>query len=545
MEIKVLTAWQDESNNKITDPESYTVTKTQILTAVTSPAVYYTVTIHQNNGQPDWSHQFPEGTASGEILNEYAMSDYYDSRPEGAEGRGYYVDAGFVTGISKYLYEKGGLHEDLDLYIKWIYGGGWIEKDGFFYYYYTDGTFAKEQLIRIINDETGSIDYYYVDSDGHRITNQWYSAALNGYDAEEAGYKYEKYYFGSDGVAYKNGIYEIDGHKYLFSSSSRMACWFADSDGNMITPYQYGNDVEMKVYYAEYYCGPLEGANGTDPTVNEIQSGWASFELPADYDDTHKAGSLVYLYFDTETYRKTVNMRKEIDGVTYAFDMYGVSDKDPVLNYTISFDANGHGTAPEAITAAAGSAIKPPTEPTADGYTFVGWYEDAAGAGKLYEFKTMPSQNLTLYAKWEVTTNRRSMYRMYNKNSGEHFYTASATERDTLVNVGWNYEGIAWTAPAISGTPVYRLFNPYAKNTEGTVVGDHHYTTSADERDMLTGIGWQYEGIGWYSDGPVALFRLYNPYADAGSHHYTPSEEEKSNLVAVGWKYEGISWFGL
>ncbi len=213
--------------------------------------------------------------------------------------------------------------------------------------------------------------------------------------------------------------------------------------------------------------------------------------------------------------------------------------------YTISFNANGHGTAPDAVTAAYESSITPPAEPAAGGYTFVGWYEDAACSGDLYAFKTMPAKDFTLYAKWIVTTDSRSMYRMYNENSGEHFYTASATERDNLVHVGWNYEGIAWTAPSISATPVYRLFNPNAKNTSGVTVGDHHYTTSAEEKDMLVGIGWQYEGIGWYSDGSVALLRLYNPNADAGSHHYTPSQTEKNNLVSLGWKYEGISWYGL
>ena len=39
-------------------------------------------------------------------------------------------------------------------------------------------------------------------------------------------------------------------------------------------------------------------------------------------------------------------------------------------------------------------------------------------------------------------TNTQEMYRLYNPNSGEHFYTADASERDHLVDVGWNYEGI-------------------------------------------------------------------------------------------------------
>lgn len=40
------------------------------------------------------------------------------------------------------------------------------------------------------------------------------------------------------------------------------------------------------------------------------------------------------------------------------------------------------------------------------------------------------------------------MYRMYNPNSGEHFYTASLKERKTLSGIGWRYEGIGWYAIA-------------------------------------------------------------------------------------------------
>ena len=56
------------------------------------------------------------------------------------------------------------------------------------------------------------------------------------------------------------------------------------------------------------------------------------------------------------------------------------------------------------------------------------------------------------------TTASADMYRMYNRNSGEHFYTASTVERNSLVNAGWRYEGIGWRAPETSSAPVYRLY---------------------------------------------------------------------------------------
>ena len=131
------------------------------------------------------------------------------------------------------------------------------------------------------------------------------------------------------------------------------------------------------------------------------------------------------------------------------------------------------------------------------------------------------------------------MHRLYNPNSGEHFYTASAGERDALVRVGWRYEGEGWTAPAKSATPVYRLYNPNA--------GDHHYTTSAGERDSLKRAGWNYEGIGWYgSDAKaVPLYRQYNPNARTGTHNYTTSAGERDHLVRLGWRDEGVGWYGV
>ncbi len=128
------------------------------------------------------------------------------------------------------------------------------------------------------------------------------------------------------------------------------------------------------------------------------------------------------------------------------------------------------------------------------------------------------------------------MHRLYNPYSGEHFYTASTVERDHLSSIGWNYEGVGWVAPA-EGDPVYRLYNPYS--------GDHHYTTSAQERDHLVVVGWVDEGVGWRSGGEVAVLRQYNPYASTATHNYTIGKVERDHLVSIGWHDEGVGWWAL
>ena len=130
------------------------------------------------------------------------------------------------------------------------------------------------------------------------------------------------------------------------------------------------------------------------------------------------------------------------------------------------------------------------------------------------------------------------MFRLYNPNSGEHFYTSNPDERDNLISVGWDYEGVGWTAPS-SGTPVYRLYNANA--------GEHHYTMDPAERDLLISLGWYDEDIGWYSDDHhlIPLYRQYNPNEFANNHNYTTSRAENDHLLSLGWYDEGIGWYGV
>ena len=133
------------------------------------------------------------------------------------------------------------------------------------------------------------------------------------------------------------------------------------------------------------------------------------------------------------------------------------------------------------------------------------------------------------------------MFRLYNRWTGEHFYTSNTVERDSIIEVGWSYEGVGWIAPG-KGAPVYRLYNPYVEG------GDHHYTMSAEERDALVEAGWSYEGVSWYSadeETGVPVLREYNPYATTGTHNYTISENEHDTLVGLGWNDEGIAWYAV
>ena len=139
-----------------------------------------------------------------------------------------------------------------------------------------------------------------------------------------------------------------------------------------------------------------------------------------------------------------------------------------------------------------------------------------------------------------VSTKKRQvhhMLRMYNPNTGEHFYTGSEVERDNLIAAGWNYEGVAFTFPANTGAPVHRLFQPST--------GEHLYTMDEAEKERLLSEGWNYEGVAFNSayNTEAVQHRLYNPNATVGAYHFTFSEEEMQNLIDAGWWYQGIGWY--
>lgn len=148
---------------------------------------------------------------------------------------------------------------------------------------------------------------------------------------------------------------------------------------------------------------------------------------------------------------------------------------------------------------------------------------------------TQPDQSSQPTQPETITT-----YRLYNPYSGEHLFTQSFDEYNSLARIDWQQEGLAWNSPKTSNTPVYRLYNPYS--------GDHHYTTSWSEYDNLGRIGWRQEGVGFYSaesSDRKPVYRLFNPYVTVGTHHYTTSRGEYDSLGRIGWSQENIGWYCL
>lgn len=66
--------------------------------------------------------------------------------------------------------------------------------------------------------------------------------------------------------------------------------------------------------------------------------------------------------------------------------------------HRVKFDTQG-GSSIDDQTPASGSTVAKPADPTREGYTFAGWFSDAA-CTKAYDFATAVTADMTLYTKW-------------------------------------------------------------------------------------------------------------------------------------------------
>ena len=95
------------------------------------------------------------------------------------------------------------------------------------------------------------------------------------------------------------------------------------------------------------------------------------------------------------------------------------------------------------------------------------------------------------------------VFHFYDASTGQHLYTASTAERDTLKTSqsDYAYQGVGWAAPTGSSNAedVFHFTN--------ATTGDHFYTISPAERDGLiaSGSGYRYDGV------------AFEAYADPGA----------------------------
>ena len=100
--------------------------------------------------------------------------------------------------------------------------------------------------------------------------------------------------------------------------------------------------------------------------------------------------------------------------------------------YTVSFEMNSHGDQIAAQTVNEGAKATKPTDPTASGWTFDGWYADATFSAA-FDFDTAIAADTTIYAKWtanSVTPPTPANYTVTFNMNGHGTQVAAQTVED-------------------------------------------------------------------------------------------------------------------
>ncbi|WP_422385721.1 hypothetical protein [Enterococcus cecorum] len=126
-----------------------------------------------------------------------------------------------------------------------------------------------------------------------------------------------------------------------------------------------------------------------------------------------------------------------------------------------------------------------------------------------------------------------------SQKSGQHLYTFSVVERERLLKLGWQFEGVAWQI-ANEGNPIIRLYNPFS--------GEHFYSSSQVEIDKLVSIGWKNEGcIGGSVDKKIGnpVYRFYYRLANGSYTHFFTANQLEANLLKKIAFYEGLAFYTI
>lgn len=229
----------------------------------------------------------------------------------------------------------------------------------------------------------------------------------------------------------------------------------------------------------------------------------------------------------TDSKTLTATLRNDVITLTYENVQMRFLKK---LYFTVTFDTTG-GSEMEAVSVLNGKAVsKPVSDPTREGYVFLGWYTDAQFTSP-YLFGAQPvTGDLTLYARWAQTTPGEAEYTIsydlgYDGEEiadsqtigGKLYLPATPAAREGYHFVGWwvsmenDRERLSYRYEEPSSTAEGTLFNADTTLFAVWQAEDAEYATPA--------VSVSQQAISWESVGSAAY--LISVTAPDGTALYT------------------------
>lgn len=250
---------------------------------------------------------------------------------------------------------------------------------------------------------------------------------------------------------------------------------------------------------------------------------------------------------------------------------------------TVTFDVNGHGTAPDPQTVDIGTKAVRPSDPAQTGWRFDGWYtdEDCTAA---YDFDSEVTNNIILYAKWVKTVTVTYHVGSYGTapasqtvDAGKKFTRPADPVDSRAIFQDW-YTDENYTTAYDFNLAVETDLNLYAKWKDGyRVVFQTAYGTAPAEQKVAlngkatkpadpTATGYIFKG--WYTSqlytaefdfntpitADTTLYakwnEIYTVTFNVGRHGAAPAAQtvenggkatKPENPTAKGWRFDG--WY--
>jgi uncharacterized repeat protein (TIGR02543 family) len=197
---------------------------------------------------------------------------------------------------------------------------------------------------------------------------------------------------------------------------------------------------------------------------------------------------------------------------------------DNIEMSAITFNSNG-GTEVPSIIKGVGEVVSEPVSPTKEGHSFAGWYTDNGTFANKFIFSTMPSESITLYAKWDV----EKLTITFNANGGEGSMDSITVNYGDRVLISTN----SYTKKGHS----FRIWNTEADGSGSNYIASRRYYTIT--KNLTLYAQWNVNNyiLEFDSNGGEGTME-YQTFTYGVPAKISDNKFTKTDYVFIGWNTE-------